>query len=259
MKTNFRRMQPVMALALLPLVSVNPDGQLPVDPNARLTIGANATYNVSGYATDDDFSFMPQAFYDNNRVYVEGAEAGFYPYKDANDHVRVGISYDGREFDPSDALDVAQRELDKRKWSALAHASYMHITPYGGLRVKATTDALGRHDGQTVTLSHLSKFNFADNKVTVYPEFGAVWQSKDYNQYYYSVSAAESARTGVDAFQAKSGWMPFATVTASYQLTDHVSIFGNQRVEWLSSTQKDSPLTDDDIDSKTRVGVNYKF
>ncbi|OOS24614.1 MipA/OmpV family protein [Moraxella pluranimalium] len=247
----------VMALALLPLASVSPSGQLPVDKDAKLSVGINATYNSSAYAIDNGISVMPQAFYDNNRLYIEGAEAGFYPYKDSKNHVRVGVSYDGRDFDPSDALADTHKNLDKRDWSVLAHASYMHITPYGGFKIKATTDALSRHDGQTISLSHLSKFN--KDKLTVYPEFGAVWQSKDYNQYYYGVSADESTRTGVAQYNADSGFMPFATVTASYQLTNDISVFGNQRVEWLSSAQKNSPLTDDALDTKTRIGINYKF
>lgn len=249
--------KPIHALALLPLATVSPEGRLAVNEDARLSVGVNVTHHSKAHANDDDFTIMPQAFYDNNRWYIEGAEAGYYPYKDNKNHLRVGVSYDGRDFDPSDATQDSLKSLDKRDWSALAHASYMHITPYGGLKAKITTDALNRHNGQTITLSHLSKFT--KDKVTIYPEFGVTWQSKKYNQYYYGVSAEESARSGVESYQADSGFVPFVTATASYQLNDHLSVFGNQRVEWLSSTQKNSPMTDGALDSKTRLGVNYKF
>lgn len=247
----------VMALALLPLASVSPDSQLPIDKDARLTLGVSATYNATAYKADNNISYFPVGSFDNNHLYIEGAEAGFYPYKDSNDQVRIGLSYDGREFRPDDADDAVMKNLDKRDWSVLAHASYMHITPYGGFKIKAATDVLSRHDGQTVSLSHLSKFN--KDKLTIYPEIGAVWQSKDYNQYYYGVPADESTRTGIVQYDAKSGVMPFVAATATYKINDHFSVFGNQRVEWLSSTQKDSPLTDGSVDSKTRFGVNYTF
>lgn len=230
---------------------------LPIDPDASLRLGVNATYNATAYHAKDPVSVMPQAFYDNHRWYIEGAEAGFYPYKDNKHHVRAGLTYDGRNFDPSDADTPELSKLDKRKWSALAHASYMYITPYGGLKAKATTDVLDRHDGQTVSLSHLSRFN--KDAWTVYPEFGATWHSKDYNQYYYGISDAEALRTNDSAYQADSGWSPFVTATVNYQVTPKVSAFFNQRVEWLSSTQKNSPMTDDKIDSKTRLGLNYHF
>ncbi|MFC0820796.1 MipA/OmpV family protein [Moraxella marmotae] len=230
---------------------------LPVDNNAELKIGINTTYNATAYASKNPVSVLPQAFYDNHRVYIEGAEAGVYPYKDAKHHVRLGVSYDGRSFDASEADSDALKQADKRKWSALAHASYMHLTPYGGLKIKATTDLLDRHDGQTVTLSHLSKFS--KDAWTIYPEFGATWQSKDYNQYYYGVDAEQSQRSGLSRYDAKAGWSPFITATANYQLTDNISLFANQRIEWLSDSQKDSPLTDGKIDSKTRLGFNYQF
>lgn len=247
-----------LALAVLPFASVNPTSvQLPVDENARLTAGVVITHHHNSYTAKDGLSILPQAFYDNNKWYIEGAESGYYPYKDAKNHLRVGLSYDGRSFDASDAKHDDLKQLDDRKSSINAHASYMHITPYGGLKAKISTDVLGRHQGQVLTLSHLSKFN-KDNW-TIHPEFGAAWHSKKYNQYYYGVSDAQSEQSGVPSYQAKSGFSPFANVTASYKLTDQISVFGNQRVEWLSSGQKNSPMTDGALDSKTRFGVNYKF
>ncbi|VEG13565.1 MipA/OmpV family protein [Moraxella cuniculi] len=231
--------------------------KLAIDNDARLKIGANASFNATAYASKNQITLMPQAFYDNNRVYIEGAEAGIYALKDNRQQLRLGASYDGRSFSPDDADTSALRQLDKRQWSALAHASYMYITAYGGLKVKASTDLLDRHGGQTVALSHLSKFT--KDAWTIYPEIGAVWQSKDYNQYYYGISPNESLRTTLPEYQATSGWSPFATVTANYQLNDKISLFANQRLELLSKTQKDSPLTDGSIDSKTRIGVNYQF
>ncbi len=230
---------------------------LPVNKDARLTIGASATYNADAYRTDNSLIVLPQAFYDNNRLYIEGAELGAYPYKDDKHHIRVGLSYDGRSFDPSDADSSELKLLDKRDASALAHVSYMRVTPVGGFRAKLTTDLLGKHDGQTLSLAHISRFSHGD--LTVYPSVGVTWQSKDYNQYYYGVSAAESARSGVAAYEAKSSWSPFISATAQYQATDHVSVFANQRLEWLSSTQKDSPMTDGSLSSTTRLGVNYRF
>lgn len=243
-------------LALLPLATLNPDAQLPVDENARFSIGLNANYMHDAYATDNKVRVLPQAFYDNNRWYIEGSEAGFYPYKDRNNHLRVGISYQGREFDPSDAKD-ALAELDKRKSSVAAHASYMRLTPYGGVKVKVTTDALGHHKGQTATLSYIGRFS-VDN-TTVYPSVGATWYSKNYNQYYYGVSADESARSGVATYNAGSGIAPFVSLNANHQLTDHISIFGSARAEWLSGEQKNSPLTDGALSTQTRLGVNYRF
>ncbi|WP_163597986.1 MipA/OmpV family protein, partial [Moraxella catarrhalis] len=65
--------------------------------------------------------------------------------------------------------------------------------------------------------------------------------------------------TNHTAYQADSGWSPFVTATVNYQVTPKVSAFVNQRIEWLSNAQKNSPMTDNKIDSKTRLGLNYHF
>ena len=229
---------------------------LPIDPDATFSAGMSVTHLSSAYDADAQTFVLPQAFYDNNRVYIEGTEAGIYPYKDNRHHLRAGISYDGRNFDPEDAHgNLAQ--LNERKSSALAHISYMYLSPIGGLRAKATTDLLDKHGGQTLSLAHVSKFTKDD--WTIYPSFGATWRSEDYNNYYYGVSDAESVRSGVAAYQAKSSWSPFVSATVNYQATPRISVFINQNIEWLSDTQKSSPMASDDIESRTRVGFNYQF
>lgn len=229
---------------------------LPIDSNARLSAGVNLGYTVSGYDADNTTDVLPQVFYDNNRFYIEGSEGGFYAYKDNTHQARLGLTYDGRSFDPDDAHGELQG-LDERKNSIMAHASYMYVSPIGGFRMKAATDVSNRHDGTTVTLSHLSKFG--SGKATIYPQIGVTWRNEDYNNYYYGVSSDESARTGVTAYHAKSSINPFVSATLFYDITDNVTIIGNQRLEWLSDEQKNSPMTDGEISSTTRIGVNYKF
>lgn len=230
---------------------------LPTDPDAKLRLGAHVSYQYDAHQGNNGVGFAPQGFYDNNRWYIEGGEIGAYPYKTNVHHVRVGISHDGQNFDPKDA--PAQfHELDERKASAQALVSYMHVNPkIGGLKVKVATDALGRHHGTTVTLSHISRFS--KDALTVYPSFGVTWQDKKYNNYYYGISTQESARTTLDAYQAKSGFSPFVSAMATYDLSQNFELFAHQRIDWLSSTQKQSPLTDGSLDSTTRLGINYKF
>lgn len=230
--------------------------RLPIDTDATLRLGLNVGYVADAYRTDNAISVLPQGFYDDNRWYIEGSEAGFYPYKDNKHHARIGVTYDGSSFDPDDA-DTTLQGLDERKESILAHASYMYISPIGGLKAKVATDVLSRHQGTTVTLSHISRFT--KDKFTIYPSFGAIWRDKNHTNYYYGVSTQESARTGISAYQADDSVSPFAAVMVNYDLNDKIDLFAHQRIEWLSSTQKDSPLVDGSLDSTTRVGINYKF
>lgn len=232
---------------------------MPTDPNASLKIGLNASANAYAYNQDDEVTIMPQAFYDNNRAYIEGAEAGFYGYKDAKNQWRATLGYDSRSFTAEDATTPAVRLLDDRDWSVMAGTSYMRITPYGGFKGQVATDVLGRSEGTAVSLSHLSKFNLLDNKMTLYPELGLTWYNDKYNDYYFGVSEKESLRSGLARYQADAGVSPYFNISANYAFTPHWSGFISQHLEWLSDEQTDSPLVDDDIDSKTKIGFNYQF
>lgn len=135
----------------------------------------------------------------------------------------------------------------------------MYISPVGGFEFKSTQDVSNRHGGQTLALAHRSKFDLMQNRLTVYPQFGITWYSTKYNDYYYSVHADEAKRTSLPIYTAKHGFSPFVSVSAKYQISEHIGIFGNQRIEWLSDTQKNSPLTDGSTQSSTNVGLTYTF
>lgn len=260
MKTSYTRTTLTLVGTLLSLATLPAFAQsLPTDPNAKLTAGVLASFGSSGFAVDDKLSAVPLVLYDNNRLYAEGSDFGLYPYKDDKHWVKVGLTYDGTNFDPQDAKSPALRTLDERKSSVNAHASYMYITPVGGFELKASTDVLDRSGGQKIALAHRSKFTLLDDKLTLYPKVGAVWQGSDYNNYYYGVSEAENQRTGAQKYIAKSSTAPFVSLSAKYQFSEHFGVFGNQNVQWLSSTQKDSPLTDDSVDVATNVGLTYTF
>lgn len=230
---------------------------LPRDTNARLKAGLNASFENSEYNTQETMSVMPQFFYDNNRIYAEGSEAGVYGFKDDKNQLRFGLTYDGQSFSPDDSEDEKVKKLDERKWSALAGASYMRITAIGGIKLKVATDVLGRSKGTVATLAHLSKFDY--NKWTIYPEIGLKWNDESYNNYYYGVSDKESAKSGLPVYHAKSSINPYANVTGSYAFNEQLSGFVSQHIGYLSDTQHDSPMVDSHNDLLTKVGFNYQF
>lgn len=250
-------MKKITAALLFALTSAYTQAQsLPIDDSARLKAGINIGSSANAYNTDANISIWPHAFYDNNRLYIEGAELGVYAYKDKQHQARIGLSYDGRSFDPDDAHG-ALKQLDKRKDSVLAHASYMYVTPIGAFRTKIATDALGEHKGTTISLAHISRFQAG--QATIYPSVGVTWYDDSYNNYYYGVSQSESSRSGIDEYQADSGITPFVSAMVDYKFNDDWSMFVNARNEWLSSKQKDSPLVDNSTNASIRAGLSYQF
>lgn len=251
--------QPIFLISVILTISsfqVALAKSLAIDPNARLKAGIHTSLNDYAHHLKNDVSIMPQAFYDNHRWYLEGGEGGGYLYKDTEHHWRATLAYDGRHFNPKNAPQKLQ-SLNKRRWSAMVGTSYMKITPYGGFKIQLEADLLNRHQGKTVKLAHLSRFQ--KDQWTIYPEFGVKWYDKKYNQYYYGVSQAEAAATDLTAFQAKSSVNPYALLSVNYQINPRLDGFLSQKIEYLGGNLKHSPMVNEKVEAKTKIGFNYKF
>jgi outer membrane protein len=216
-------------------------------------MAVNSSYDLE---ESTEIKVLPGVFYDNNRVYARGAQAGVYLINDGSNQLAAYAELAGSEFEPEDATG-ALKGLDERKDSAAAGLSYMRLTPVGGFRAQYATDILDRSGGNIARLSYLGKIS--KNKLTVYPSVGFEYHDNDYNQYYYGVSDTESNRTGVDAYTANSSLNPFINVSANYDFNKRWAGFANQSVSYLPNEQYDSPMVDSRTDATTTLGLLYKF
>lgn len=249
-------MKKIVLLSLLTSTAAN---ALPIsDDQSRhtpLTVGISSGYKTGDYDAKTPISVLPYVFYDDDRTYIEGTEAGLYAKKSDKDHTRFGLSFDGRHFDPKHA-NAQLSALDKRTASTQVHLNHLHITPVGGIRLKVAHD-IDNERGTKVTLAHLTRFE--RQNTTIYPQIGIDWHSKDYNRYYYGVSAQEAKRAGLKSYAPTGGASPFIAVTTNHRLSEHLSILVNGRVQWLSPAQKQSPMSNKDKSTSLRVGVGYRF
>ena len=230
---------------------------LPREKDAELSVGVNVLYANTAYDTDENqVQVLPSVFYDNNKVYARGATAGAYLINDGTNQLSATIQLSGNSFDPDDANGALQG-LDERKISAAAGLSYQRRTPVGGLRAQIATDVLDRSGGNTARLSYIARVS--RNKLTVYPSIGFEYQDADYNEYYYGVSAEESARTGIAAYESNSSLSPYVNVSANYDFSKKWAGFFNQSLSYLSNEQYDSPMVDSRTEATTTLGLLYKF
>ena len=147
--------------------------------------------------------------------------------------------------------------LDKRKASAAAGLSYLRRTPVGGFRLQVATDVLDKSGGNTARLTYLAKIT--KDKLTVYPSIGFEYHDADYNNYYYGVSAQESAKTGVAAYESNNSLNPYINISANYDFNERWAGFANQSLSYLPNEQYDSPMVDSRTDATTTLGLLYKF
>lgn len=239
------------------MANAAPFKNLPADPNAELSVGANIIITNSAYDVDgSEVRVLPGVFYDNNKFYARGAQAGAYLINDGTNQLSASIQLAGNEFDPEDA-NGALSGLDERKASAAAGLTYQRRTPIGGFRAQIATDVLGRNDGNFGRLTYLTRIS--KDKLTVYPSVGIEWNDEDFNDYYYGVSDEESARTGVAAYSPSQSFSPYVSVSANYDINDKWAGFASQTLNYLSNEQHDSPMVDSRVDSNTVIGLLYKF
>jgi outer membrane protein len=129
---------------------------LPTDKDAELSVGVNAMAVKSAYDLEDstEMRVLPGVFYDNNRIYARGAQAGAYLINDGVNQLSAYAQLAGNSFDPDDANGALQG-LDERKLSAEAGISYQRRTPIGAFRGQFATDVLDESGGNTGTLPKL--------------------------------------------------------------------------------------------------------
>ncbi|WP_367105335.1 MipA/OmpV family protein [uncultured Psychrobacter sp.] len=238
------------------LTHAAPFKNLPADQDAQLSVGVNVLYANNAYDTDEDVRVLPGVFYDNNRIYARGAQAGVYLINDGTNQLSAYAQLAGSEFDPDDAEEALQG-LDKRKSSAAAGLTYLRRTPIGGFRAQVAADILDRSGGNIARLTYLARIT--KGNLTVYPSIGFEYHDEDYNEYYYGVSDEESADTGVEAYSSNASLNPYINVSANYDFNENWAGFFNQSLSYLPNEQYDSPMVDSRTDSTTTLGLLYKF
>ncbi len=91
-------------------------------------------------------------------------------------------------------------------------------------------------------------------------DLSATWADDKHMKSYFGVTSAQSARSGLRRFDAKSGFKRVdASASVTYLLTENWSITGAGGVGFLLGDAKDSPLSKKDIQPFAMVGVAYTF
>jgi outer membrane protein len=89
---------------------------------------------------------------------------------------------------------------------------------------------------------------------------GATYADEDYMQNYFGVSAEQSGNSGLDAFEADSGFKDvFAELGLKAQLDSHWEARASLRYSRLIGDAADSPIVETEDQFIGLLGVSYKF
>lgn len=229
------------------------EGKVGVKVGLGVGIG-NAEYKDTGAS----YLPLPMVSYEGERFYVRGLSAGVHIFKNQMHEISANVSYLAQSFDASDSDDWAMRQLDDRSSSMLAGLSYILSTNYGNAKISANADVLGKSHGFLVDASYGYPVQVGD-KVTVVPHGGILWNSSQYNDYYYGISSKESGKSGLKKYKADAGISPYLGFSSQVRITDSLGVFLSGRLIFLDDEIKDSPMVDKDVKYSLGTGFTYNF
>lgn len=231
-----------------------------VPAHAEFTGSAGLGVHVwdGGYRdTAPQVSPAPAMNIETDHFYFKGLEAGGYLVKTDAHRLTLGVSYMGLGFDAGDSDDARMKKLDDRDGSFFANVTYVWRSQLGQIIASVGADISGKSEGFMSDVSWLKRFDMAGFGVT--PQVGVLFTSKQFNDYYYGISHAESKRSGLDAYSADAGVSPYFRLIGDYRISEKFSVYAEGTVRSLSKEIKDSPMVDGDIAYGFGAGVSYHF
>ncbi len=194
---------------------------------------------------------------ETEHFYLHGLEAGGYLLKTPSHQVTLGISYMPLSFDASESDNTKMKKLDDRDASAFANLGYRFNCDWFSVGAKISTDISGKSEGMLADVNILKRFTVQGFGIT--PMVGVTWASANFNDYYYGVSRAESARSKLRAYSPDADTSAYARVLADYNFTDHLSVWVETSIRSMSSEVKDSPMVDESTRLGFGAGINWRF
>ncbi|SDH92770.1 outer membrane protein [Vibrio xiamenensis] len=244
-----------MCLLLL-YISVRP--ALAIDL-PQITLGPIASYSPDVYhGSDREVNPFLMIGYESKYVFVRGLSAGvrLRPLASAQ-NIIFRVRYDNRTFKPQDSDDARMRLLDERKETVLAGASYQLRLPFGLFDIGGGTDIGDHHNGLYAEATLLVPLGWQRWRVS--PQIGYTYNSDRINNYYYGVSKAEAARSGLKAFDADWDGQYFIGVSGTYSLQPNLLIMASVRYSNLDHDLEQSPMLRRTVMTSGYVGVAYRF
>lgn len=190
------------------------------------------------------------------KLYIQGIQAGYHVIDNKNFafDVRGRLVFAGLDPDDSPFLEG----MTERGTSIEGGLVFDWKPGDYKLSASAYTDLLGRSDGQQVGLDFSRTWTFDRSRWGLTPSIGAVWQSSNFVDYYYGVTA-EEARPGRPIFSGHSAINFRSSLLAYLYLTMRVQLVGLVEVQRLDNEIFGSPIVDQRRVVSGFFGVTYRF
>ncbi|WEK02106.1 MAG: MipA/OmpV family protein [Candidatus Sphingomonas phytovorans] len=221
-----------LATGALILLTSNANAQEPPrgdrdqdDRDWNITVGAGAIYTPD-YEGSDDYQVLPFPFLSvsyKDIVYIRGPEIGVNVLRLApTEDMRIKLGPIARyRRDRSEDRNIALKGLGNVGAAVELGGAARFELGRGWLQLSVAKDVAGAHDGVVVQGEAGVDVDLAD-RLSLSARGTTSWVDRHYMQTYFSVTPAQSARSGLPVFDAGKGIKDAgASLGLSYRLNDH--------------------------------------
>lgn len=233
------------------------------DGDANLGIGLTYSATTRLYNNPNTvLAPLPYFTANKNGFYINGLNVGYELTADPDPFVapKIGIRIDilavprflGYKAEESPVLEG----LDDTDYSVHGGLSFTLVNAAVGVNVQLLTDLLGESDGSEINATFSRSINWGTFSLT--PALGLNWQDEALVDHYYGVNGADATATR-SQYSAGATLNASASLTAGYQLSKRLNLFGAVRFDQFGSEITNSPIVDEDSVSSATVGIVFTF
>jgi len=246
------------ALALFASQAIQADEFSASTGKRPITVGLGVLHQdkpYDGYDDDEKTKPVPVILYEGENFFVRGSNLG-WKFIDTNGlELSLVGQYLADGYDSSDSDNL--RGMDDRDPSFGVGGQAIWNPDALGFKLSAVTDVTDNSDGQQVVGELFYKYR--SDALMIQPSAGFVWQSDDYNDYYYGVKNSEAV-PGRPAYSADDDFNYRMGAVAIYQQKTSPWMYAaGMRYTFFSDEIKDSPIVDEDGEFTAFIGVAYTF
>ena len=224
----------------------------PQKPDGDLGMGLYYMSNVVR-GVRESASLLPYANIDYGRMFARIDTIGVKTVKMGYGYLEVA----GRvELDGFKANTSGLRGLNDRVNSLPVGIGTLQETPLGAFFVNAFHD-VGRSRGNMLDFTYVG--SFAYDKVTVYPQFGVEYLSKQYVGYYYGVSSQEAVTSRFGYYRPGGAFNPYVAALVEAKISDDWYLNFLLRHRWLANSVSASPIVDRKGMESMFISLAYRF
>lgn len=224
------------------------------------TLGLGALYKdkpYRGFDSSEKTSLVPLVMYEGDNFFARGGSLGWKFVTRSPWEVAVVGEFLGDGYESGDSNYL--RGMSDRDPSFGLGGHVIWKPTDLGLKLTAVTDVTGNSEGSQVRGEVF--YTMSNGPWHFKPMAGVVWQSEDYNDYYYGVKPREAIPViGRFAYSADSdlNYRLGATLVYSQKNSPWMFLLG-ARYDFLSDEIDDSPIVSEDTELTAVAGFGYRF